>query len=236
MCALNKGSVDGRQNEFEERMNKIKVAVADDHPIVLAGIKSILMDVPGIELLFQVDNIKTLLQKIREHHVDVLVCDYEFEDDHHADGIILLRRLNQISPGTRILFLSAHSATHIVSTALASGAAGFIGKSKTDFAVLADAIQRVHTGETYIPPSIASSILSNVFNVRARQAVGVEALSARELEVVRLICAGYSIMEVAQRLNRSPKTISNQKNSAMRKLAARNDVELTCAARDLGIA
>lgn len=216
-------------------MNKIRVAVADDHPIVLAGIKSILIDPPDIEVMFQADNIKTLLTRVREVPIDVLVCDYEFEGDEGADGLHLLRRLVQIVPDTRVLFLSSHSATHIVSTALATGAAGFIGKAKADFAVLADAIRRVHGGETYIPPSIASAILSNVFGTKTRQAAGIEALSPRELEVVRLICSGHSITEVAQCVSRSPKTISNQKNAAMRKLAARNDVELTRAARDLGI-
>jgi two-component system capsular synthesis response regulator RcsB len=216
-------------------MNKIRVAVADDHPIVLAGIKSILLDAPDIDILFQADNIKSLLAKIREEPVQVLVCDYEFEDDENADGLNLLRRLIQVVPDTRVLFLSSHSATHIVSTALANGAAGFIGKSKADFAVLAEAIRRVHVGETYIPASIASAILSNVFSTKPRQTAGIEALSPRELEVVRLICAGNSITEVAQRLCRSAKTISNQKNAAMKKLAVRNDVELTKAARDLGI-
>jgi two-component system, NarL family, captular synthesis response regulator RcsB len=216
-------------------MDKIRVAVADDHPIVLAGIKSILIDAPDIEVLFQADNIKTLLEDVPKQSIDVLVCDYEFEDDDGADGLNLLRRLIQVVPDTRVLFLSSHSATHIVSTALANGAAGFIGKSKADFAVLADAIRRVYGGDTYIPPSIASAILSNVFSTKTRQAAGVEALSPRELEVVRLICAGNSITEVAHRINRSPKTVSNQKNAAMKKLAVRNDVELTKAARDLGI-
>ncbi|HGL4259150.1 response regulator transcription factor [Burkholderia dolosa] len=216
-------------------MKRIRVAVADDHPIVLVGIKGILMDAPDIEVSFLADNIKTLLEKVREEPIDVLVCDYEFEDDKEADGLNLLRRLIQLVPDTRVLFLSSHSATHIVSAALAGGAAGFIGKSKADFAVLADAIRRVHGGETYIPPSIATEILANVFSSRTRQTTGVDTLSPRELEVVRLICAGHSITEIAERVCRSPKTISNQKNAAMRKLAVRNDVELARAARDLGI-
>ena len=216
-------------------MNKIRVAVADDHPIVLAGIESMLRDAPDIEVLFQAGKIKSLLAKVREQPLDVLVCDYEFEDNESADRLNLLRRLTQIVPDTRVLFLSSHSATHIVSTALANGAAGFIGKSKADFAILDDAIRRVHSGETYIPTSIASAIISSVFSTRTRQGSGLEALSPRELEVVRLICAGHSIAEVAQRVSRSPNTISNQKSAAMKKLAARNDVELAKAARDLGI-
>lgn len=216
-------------------MNVIKVAVADDHPIVVADVKSILLDEPDIGLLFHADNIKDLLDKIRSERPDVLVCDYEFEEDPEADGLNLLRRLVHIAPNTRVLFLSSHSSTHIVSTALANGAAGFIGKSKADFAALADAIRRVHGGETYIPPSIASAVLSNVFTNKTREGGGVATLSLRELEVVRLICAGHSIAEIAERARRSPKTISNQKNAAMRKLAVRNDVELAKAVRDLGL-
>ncbi|VVE75787.1 response regulator transcription factor [Pandoraea sputorum] len=214
-------------------MPDIRVGIADDHPIVLTGISGILRHAPDIKLLFQADSIQSLMAHIGEHEIDVLICDYEFDGDDQADGITLLRRLVRVAPKTKVLFLSAHSATHVVSTALMEGAAGFVGKSKSDFVALTDAVRRVFYGETYVPPSIASLILYNVINNKSRSGRGIESLSPRELEVVRLICAGHTIMEVAQRVNRSPKTISNQKNSAMKKLAVRNDVELAQAVRDL---
>jgi two-component system, NarL family, captular synthesis response regulator RcsB len=225
----------GMAYRFGEGVSKIKVAIADDHPVVLIGIRSILSDAPDIEVIYEAEEVKDLLAKVADQPPDVLVCDYEFDEDEAIDGLHLLGRLVRLAPGTRVLLLSSHSATHIVSTALAGGAAGFVGKTEADFAVLVDAIRRVHRGETYVPPSIASALFSNVFGSNASRSTGITALSPRELEVVRLICMGYSISEVAQRMNRSPKTVSNQKNSAMKKLAARNDVELAKAARDLGI-
>jgi two-component system capsular synthesis response regulator RcsB len=135
-----------------------------------------------------------------------------------------------------VLFLSSFSAFHIVSGALNHGAAGFIGKKEEDFAALPTAVRSVYGGSVYLPASLASVVLSNVFkpDVKVRGNLQ-EALSPRELEVVRLLFDGSTIMEIADRLSRSPKTISNQKNSAMKKLAAKNDVELAKVVRDLGI-
>lgn len=221
-----------------QNFRPIRIAVADDHPVVLAGITVTLSDAEDIEVVFKADNVKSLLADVCNHQIDVLVCDFEFEHDVQADGIAMLRRLAQLAPQTKILLLSSHTATHIVSTALANGAVGFIGKSKQEFGMLSDAIRRVYRGEKYISSPLASALLATMFSPPPPCAGqnGSAPLSPREFEVVRLLCTGHSIVEISKRLHRSPKTISNQKNAAMRKLGARSDFELGQAARDLGLA
>ncbi|HTH61634.1 MAG TPA: response regulator transcription factor [Paraburkholderia sp.] len=212
-------------------MRVISVGVADDHPVVLEGVAGLLRNHTDINILFSTDQIGRLLDSLKQKPIDVLVCDYEFESDRHADGLNLLARIRRIVPATRVLFLSAHSSAFVVSAALDAGAAGFIGKQHNDFVNLAVAIRSVYNHDVYIPESIKSRI----FTTRAsgtRRSAWLSRLSDKEATVVRMICDGLSIADVANRLNRSPKTVSNQKNAGMKKLGARNDVELVKVMRE----
>ncbi|MFZ1181548.1 MAG: response regulator transcription factor [Herbaspirillum sp.] len=211
----------------------IQVGIADDYPVVLRGVESILEHCHDIVVAFSVESIVLLLKQLEEARpVDVLLCDYAFDDTPQADGLNLLRKIKRIAPSTHVLFLSAHAVPHIISGVLELGAAGFIGKSKTDFANLPQAIRTVQTGHIYLPSSLSSLLLEQVF-WKKNQAVRLEMLSERELVVVRMICEGFSVAAIAERLHRSPKTVSNQKLSAMKKLGANNDIELSRIFRDL---
>ncbi|AJC47779.1 MULTISPECIES: response regulator transcription factor [Xanthomonas] len=212
-------------------MDRIRVGIADDHPIVLLGVTSVLKNTPGIDLLFSCDGIGQLLRELVKQPVDVLLCDYEFESDPQADGLHLLQRLRRLAPQMRLLVLSAHTAPSIVSAALQLGASGFIGKSRADFGNLAAAVQEVASGRLYVPGSLSAALLTTHY--RKNGAIGMDALSAKEATVARMTADGLSLSEIADRLKRSPKTISNQKIAAMKKLGAKNDVELAALLREL---
>ena len=134
-------------------------------------------------------------------------------------------------PDTRILLLSAHSTPSIVSATLGLGASGFIGKSRADFGNLAAAVRKVAGGSLYVPGSLSAALLSARYGKHGM--VGVEALSTREVIVAQMTADGLTIGEIADRLKRSPKTISNQKVAAMKKLGVKNDVELAAVLREL---
>ncbi|ACR30658.1 response regulator transcription factor [Burkholderia glumae] len=213
-------------------MNKITVGVADDHPVVLQGVQHMLLSSPDIDLHFQIDAIKPLLVQLVESPVDVLLCDYEFEGDPEADGLHLLGRIRRIAPHTRVLFLSCHCAAYTVSAALSAGASGFIGKRREDFANLITAIHAVKSRGFYLADSIASRLLATTGHATNDICLSLNKLSAKEAAVVRLICNGLSINDIAKRLKRSPKTISNQKNAGMKKLGVKNDIELASVMRE----
>lgn len=187
---------------------------------------------PDIDVRFSCATIGELFQHLLETPVNVLLCDFEFADDPQADGLDLLKRIKRVAPNTKVLILSSHTGSHIVSTSLAAGASGFIGKARSDCAGLPQAIRDVQSGNIYLPPPIASALLSNIFQ-GPDKAGGLSALSEKESIVARMTCDGFSISEIAARLHRSPKTVSNQKGAAMRKLGARNDVELASIVREL---
>ncbi|WP_082717416.1 MULTISPECIES: response regulator transcription factor [Burkholderia] len=206
-------------------MEKIKVGVADSQPVVLAGISSALSGINDIELIFGKDSVREMLEAIRNNRIDVLICDFEFEDDFRIDGARLLGIVKDISPGTRVLFFSASSTPEIVSRALKAGAAGFVSKLGADFSRLATGIRDAYLQKIYLAPSLAGTVIYSLINQR-KGVNGVSSLSKCEAAVARLICDGLSIDQIAKRMSRSPKTISNQKNSAKRKLGARSDIEL----------
>lgn len=213
-------------------MKAITVGVADDHPVVLQGVSSLLDAYSDINILFTTGHIGTLLELLIEKPVNVLVCDYEFEADRHADGLNLLARIRRIAPDTRVLFLSAHSSAYIVTAALEAGAAGFVGKQHEDFANLAVAIRTVSHHNVYVPASLRARMLAATTGGSNRTS-WIARLSEKEATVVRMTCEGLSITDIAGRLNRSPKTVSNQKNAGMKKLGARNDVELLKVMREV---
>ncbi|WP_233808506.1 response regulator [Paraburkholderia sp. HP33-1] len=212
-------------------MNKIRVGIADDHPFILLGVEHVLQPCPDIRICFKCESIGRLLELLVEIPVDVLVCDYEFEGDPYADGLSLLDRIRRVAPAIGVVFLSAHSSTHIISAALNAGAAGFVGKGPEGFASLTTAVRVAKNKSVFLPDSIATRLMS----ATGRAAEGrssLNSLSEKESTVVRMICDGMSIGAIAERLNRSRKTVSNQKNAGMKKLGARNDVELATIVRE----
>ncbi|MGV7189967.1 response regulator [Xanthomonas axonopodis] len=205
-------------------MTKITVGVADDHPVVLIGINSVLKNNGDLDLLFSCEKIQQLILMLQTHPVDVLLCDYEFNNDPIADGLTLLKNLRRTAPNTKILILSAHSSPAIVAATLETGVSGFIGKSRSDFGNIATAVRTVAAGRLWISKNLSETLLP--FAVHRYANHNSNHLSPKESSVARMTADGLTIREIANRLQRSPKTISNQKIAAMRKLGAKNDVEL----------
>ncbi|EDT41905.1 response regulator transcription factor [Burkholderia ambifaria] len=216
-------------------MNSIRVGVADDHPVVLAGIENLIKNAPGLEIAFLADTMAAMIEAIESQPIDVLVCDYEFSDEPLTDGLNLLASIRRRFPALKVLLTSTRTAPGIVSAALIYGATGFIGKVQANPSTLTRAILAVHAGSIYLSPEFDGNVLSCFLRViRAFNAVPV-ALSDLELQVVGLICRDVAMPEIARRLNRSPGTIAGRKRAAMKKLAAGSDAELKSIARDMGI-
>lgn len=219
-------------------MKKITVGVADDHPIVVLGVVHLLQSSPDIEVRFTAEHIDDLFKQLTEKPVDVLLCDYEFRDDPHADGLQLIERIRRLAPETRIMLFSSHTSAYVVSSTLQAGISGFVGKQQGDFANLPYAIRALSHERFFLSASLQNRLFhamdgrfENMKTNRITARPG--GLSDKEAAVARLICEGLSLVEIAHRLKRSPKTISNQKNAAMKKLGARNDVELSMAMRNI---
>lgn len=215
-------------------MERIKLGVFDPHPITLIGLKSVFINEPDMQTQFFVASVESLANKLEEFPIDVLLCDHECRGSAPVDGLHVLGRIRTISPRTRVVVHSSSCSIHAVQAALAQGAAGYVIKGEADAFRLLEAVRTVHAGRVYLPSTVSKGSLSNTSDI-SPITPGIAALSRREMNVIKLVYEGFSISEIANRVCRSPKTISNQKHAAMKKLGVRNDVELASAIRDLGI-
>jgi len=207
--------------------SRTHVVVADDHPVVVTGIRKMLESVPDLIVTAAVVSIAQLFKALEEVACDVLICDYSFEVGDEPDGLRLLERIRRLYPQVRIILLTAHDDLAIVQRAMQLGVAGFLSKSSEEFSDLPSLVGRVMGGEKYLDAVTSKVLLQHVMNHNLpAPSLSALQLSDREMEVARLFVKGMSVTEIAQYTHRSIKTISTQKKKAMIKLGAANDVEL----------
>ncbi|MFC6300275.1 response regulator [Pseudomonas sp. CCM 7893] len=217
-----------------KKTSKVNIIVADDHPVVALGISKMLENAPDFHLVASTATISDLFDVLKELPCDVLICDYSFEDDDEPDGLLLLDRLLRTYPKLKIILLTAHDDLVILQRAMQSGVSGFLSKVSSEFSVLPQVIRRVLDGERFVDSTTSKILIKNMLeNNMHAPTLSAVALTARELEVVRLFSKGMSVTDIAQCTDRSVKTISTQKKKAMTKLGAHNDVELLNAFKQL---
>ncbi|NWB43560.1 MULTISPECIES: response regulator transcription factor [unclassified Pseudomonas] len=205
-------------------MKSIRVALLDDHAVVRQGLASHLGDAPGIEIVGIYKNSRELMRGMSTVPVDVLLLDFVLGRDE-LDGVSLIRALRVRFPACRILVLSTHHDPATVSLALRVGARGFIGKDE-DLTCLAKAIRVVASGAIYLSAEASYKVVDGIQQSdNSPQLISSDTnvlqlalLSAREQEVIRCYLDGMTITEIAEKFNRSIKTISTQKATAFRKL------------------
>ncbi|MCD9085430.1 response regulator transcription factor [Stenotrophomonas sp. SY1] len=161
-----------------------------------------------------------LLELLARGASDVLVCDYSMPGGRYGDGLPLFKLIKQRYPAVRIVVLTMLENPGVVHSLLKLGISCILSKSDS-MSHLLPAVHVAFADGRYLSPTIAG-IVSTL------SAGGPEliALTARELEVVRLYVSGLTVNEIAERLSRSKKTISTQKGAAMLKLGIRRDVDL----------
>jgi two-component system capsular synthesis response regulator RcsB len=222
----------------------IRVVMADDHPVVLMGMRLILREYrKNLRVVGEAGSGKALLELLARQPCDLLVTDFSMPgDDDAEDGLLLIRRLRRSHPDLPIIVMTMIRNPALVRGMFAAGANGVVGK--TDMAKeLLLALQAVMGGRTYAssglhewldrtmvpedPGETASAPVSGEADLAA--------LSPREAEVVRMYAGGLTVTQIAERLRRSVKTVSQQKNDAMRKLGLSSNSQLYEFARNSGL-
>jgi len=202
----------------------LKVVVADDHPLMLMGVAELLARDIGIEVSATATSPSELVAVLQQELPDVLVTDYSMpEDPQYGDGIAFIGYLLRRFPGLKVLVLTMLSNPMIVASLYDLGVAGVVQKQH-DHRELIRALRSVALGNRYHPPGPPrdKSAATTPVSLQAR----VASLSPREFEVLRLFAQGLAVGEVAEKLNRSIKTVSSQKTAAIKKLGVANNQEL----------
>ena len=208
----------GPEGRDRTRGRRLRVVLADDHPVVRAGLRHILDSGDTIEVVAEAEDGRTLLRRVQALSPDVVVMDVSMPE---LNGIEATRAIRRQFPTTRVLVLSVHGAEAVVLDAVAAGAAGYLLK-ETATEELQRAVSAVARGEGYFSPGVAG-LLVNRLNERARQR---PLLSARDREVVQLISEGERLGQIAAKLFVSIATVKSHRANAMRKLSIRTTADL----------
>jgi DNA-binding NarL/FixJ family response regulator len=196
----------------------VKVLLVDDHPIVRAGLHRLLAAEPGVTVREAADG-KAALTLVREQPPDAVVLDLNLPG---IGGLELIARLKAADPSVRVLVLSMHDDPIHVTRALQAGAAGYVGKHASPDEILT-AILRVAAGLTYVEHAIAEELA--FANIRSMPDP-LQDLSARDLEILRLLADGSGLPQIAEIVGISYKTAANTCTRLKAKLGASNTAEL----------
>ncbi len=203
----------------------IRVLIADDHKIMLAGLRSLLEKQTDIEVVGEADNGRKAVQMAHEKKPDVIVMDVSMPD---LNGIEATTQISESLPETRIIALSMHSDKRYVMGMLRAGASGYLLKDCAS-QELANAILQVAGGKKYLSPEITGVVLGDILQGGSpgEVATATSQLSPREREVLQLIAEGWSTKQIASHLYVSVKTIETHRRQIMKKLDLHSIADLT---------
>jgi DNA-binding NarL/FixJ family response regulator len=203
---------------------KIRIVLADDHPIVLDGLRNLIRAEGDFELVGEAGSGLTALKVIRESRPDVAVLDISMPE---LNGIVLSRRLAADMPDLRLLVLTLHEDRAYLNQALEAGVRGYVLK-RSAVENLVQAIRAVMVGGIYIDPAIVGRVFeSKQINRRLAARKGVSpALTDREADVLKLAALGFTNKEIASRLDVGVKSIETYKARGLEKLGLKTRAEL----------
>jgi len=210
----------------------IRVVVADDHPVILFGAEHALLKFPGIQVVGRARQSTELIKALQTTPCDVLVTDLAMPGGQYGDGLPLIGYLRRNFPEIPIVVLTMLENAALLKRLGELGVIAVVHKSD-DLSHIGLAVQHVSRNLEYMSPQVKIALESLRMNNGGKNEEVI--LSKRELEVVRLFVSGMTIKEISEKLNRSIKTISTQKNTAMRKLGLDRDSELFQYAQSNGL-
>ncbi|AKT30728.1 response regulator transcription factor [Pseudomonas syringae pv. actinidiae] len=199
----------------------LRIVIADDHPIVLLGTQ-ILLEKKGCgTVIGQAKSPEELEAVLNSTACDLLITDFAMPDSER-DGLAMLRRLRQLHPALKIIVLTSLQNSSLILSILSLKVNGVIEKN-ADPEELATAIRQVTSGKTFLSGYFREALANE--SIISPEKTTIK-LAPKEIEVIRLLAAGFSPNEIAEKLSRSIKTISWTKISAKTKLGISSDAEL----------
>jgi len=201
---------------------KIKILVADDHPVVRKGLQLCLARQERLRLVGEAADGEEALQKALELTPDVVLMDISMP---RKDGLTVTGALRKAAPNIKVLILSVHGNREYLFRIIQAGAHGYVSKEATPDELLR-AIESVHKGETFFSPEIAQAALSQLVNNGGKKDPFAQ-LTSREREVLILIAQGQSNKEIANHLGIGVRTIETHRERIMRRLEIHSVAGLT---------
>jgi two-component system response regulator NreC len=199
-----------------ETPETIRIVIADDHSVVRRGLRQLLEDEAGFEIVAEAGDVDSARRYVRGHHPDVLVLDLNMPGGSSLEAIPDLRAE---SPETEIVVLTMQNEPAYARQALGAGVLGYVLKEAAD-AELVEAVKRAAAGDTFLNPRLGAK-------VAAEPPPGPpDGLSEREVEVLRMIALGHTNAEIAERLYLSVRTVETHRAHIQQKLRLASRSEL----------
>ncbi|ARB30701.1 response regulator transcription factor [Pseudomonas tolaasii] len=194
-----------------------KLLLVDDHALIRAGVRALVQDIPGYNVIGEASDGAQLLEKFSTLQPDIVLLDLSMK---HIGGLDALQQLKAAYPRSKVLILSMHTDPELIMRALESGAHGYLLKDTTANE-LEHALLALRNNERYLSPAIAHTVINQAL-IRSQGPASPVAqshnLTARQLEILRLIVRGKSTREIAQGLGLSIKTVEAHRSQIMKRL------------------
>ncbi|MBP5945239.1 MULTISPECIES: response regulator [Pseudomonas] len=190
--------------------------LVDDHSLIRAGVRALVLDIPGYAVVGEANDGSQLLEMFEQLSPDIVLLDISMK---HTGGLEALQRLKQVRPQSKVLILSMHTDPALIMQALESGAHGYLLKDTTA-TELEHALEALRNNERYLSPAIAHTVINQALTRNQKQPEIADShnLTARQLEILRLIVRGKSTREIANGLGLSIKTVETHRSQIMKRL------------------
>ena len=205
----------------------IRVLIVDDHPVVVSGCRSLFASDTSVKI-DEAGDAKSGHKAFVTRKPDVTVIDINLPD---VSGFELMRRIRKEDPDAKVIMFSMNDDPALVIRAVEMGAQGYVAKGD-DPRMLVKAVSKVALGGNFISPQLAEAVTFSGASIKANPA---SQMTARELEILRLLGRGDKIVEVADALDISYKTVANTTSLLKQKLGAKNHSDLIRISVEMGL-
>ncbi|WP_158823976.1 response regulator transcription factor [Granulicella sp. S156] len=202
--------------------SNIRILIVDDHPVVRAGLTSMLGAQPGLEVVGSASSGEEALAMLQSHTPDLLLLDLRMPGMNGIDTLLAMKRLGV---STRVIVLTSYETDEDIYRAVQAGTGGYLLKD-TSRQEMVEAIRIVHAGKRYIPRQIASRLAERMMRSN---------LTARELEILKMVARGLTNKQIGKALEISGNTVRNHVNSIIEKLEVSDRTEATTTAIQRGL-
>ncbi len=208
----------------------IPILIADDHGVLRAGLRALLSAEEDLEIVADADNGNDALKLATELRPEIVLLDVNMPG---MGGIEVTKHLKEALPDAKVLILTVHEDESLFQEAIQAGASGYIIKRAVE-SELIDAIRAVKRGDLYVHPAMTRALLREISpaSTPKKDDAPVEALTRREIDVLKLIAQGYTNRQTAEALSISVRTVESHRANLMGKLNLRSRVDLVRYAKE----
>jgi DNA-binding NarL/FixJ family response regulator len=195
-------------------MKPLRILLADDHTLVRAGLRSLIGQLDGVEVVAEAQDGREVLDLVDTHHPDIVLMDISMSGMNGLEATLQLKKQH---PRIHVMILSMHATEEYVLQALRAGASGYLLKDSAPLE-LELALRAVGRGETYLSPPISKQVVDDYMQRVGGKHEPLAALTARQREILQLVAEGNSTKEIARRLRLSVKTVETHRAQLMERL------------------